>query len=544
MFQEIIIEKLKKLAPEAKNYSVSFALEEFGDYTTNLALVWAKGLKKNPLELGEEVVVKLQKDKELKKWFSKIELVKPGFINFHLGPAAFSERLGVILKEAESFGRTNLGKGEKINIEFVSANPTGPLTLGNGRSAAYGESLARLLEWLGFVVTKEYFLNDIGRQVKILGESVARRYLELAGKMVDYPEEMYQGEYIRGIAKDLKEEGLYHGTGDDFESLAKTARQYAIEKMTKAIKESLGKFGVQHDVWFKESALEKDGEIKKLLDDFSANQLSYEKDGALWFKSSAHGLEQDVVIKKSNGFTTYLLSDFAYAQNKLKRGFKEMIYVLGADHYGDVHRIKAGLRAMGLQEEQFEFLVHQLVTLRENGEAVRLSKRAGRIVTLDNLLQEVPADVVKFFFLAKSLDSHIDFDLALAKEESNKNPVYYIQYAYVRMLGIMRKAMEVKLKPNKKVTKSKKWEKEEVNLIRKLLKFPEELVKAGRERQVHALASYALGLAGLVNRFYENCAVVGAAKKTAQDRLTLVQASVMVLRNTLNILGLSLPEKM
>lgn len=544
MFQEIITEKLKKTVPEAKNYGVSFAPEEFGDYSTNLALILAKELKANPWQVGEEAVAKLQKDKELKKWFSKIELVKPGFINFHLGTEAFREQLGIILKEGENFGRTNIGQEKKVNIEFVSANPTGPLTLGNGRSAAYGESLARLLEWLGFVVTKEYFLNDIGRQVKILGESVARRYLELEGKLMDYPEEMYQGEYIREIAKDLKEEGLYHGTGDDFESLAETARQYAIEKMTKAIKDSLGKFGVHHDVWFKESALDQTGEIKKLLDDFNMKQLSYEKDGALWFKSSAYGLEQDVVIRKSNGFTTYLLSDLAYAQNKLKRGFGRMIYVLGADHHGDVNRIRAGLRAMGLKEEQFEFLVHQLVTLRENGEAVRLSKRAGRIVTLSDLLREVPADVVKFFFLAKSLDSHIDFDLALAKEESNKNPVYYIQYAYVRMLGIMRKAGEVKLKPNKKVAKNKKWEKEEVDLIRKLIKFPEELVKAGRERQVHALTNYALELAGLVNRFYEEQPVIGADKKTAQDRLTLVQASVIVLRNTLNILGLSLPERM
>lgn len=544
MFQEIITKKLKKTVPEAKNYSVSFAPEEFGDYSTNLALILAKETKTSPIEVGEEIVDKLKKDKNLKKIFFKIELIKPGFINFHLGPAAFSERLEVILKEAESFGRTNLGQGEKINIEFVSANPTGPLTLGNGRSAAHGESLARLLEFLGFKVTKEYFLNDIGRQVKILGESVARRYLELEGKLMDYPEEMYQGEYIRDIAKDLKKEGLYHGFLDDFESLAETARQYAIEKMTKAIKDSLGRFGVRHDVWFKESELSQTGEIKKLLDDFSMKQLSYEKDGALWFKSSAYGLDQDVVIRKSNGFTTYLLSDLAYAQNKLKRGFAKMIYVLGADHYGDVHRIKAGLRAMGLPEEQFEFLVHQLVTLRENGEAVRLSKRAGRIVTLDDLLREVPVDVVKFFFLAKSLGSHIDFDLVLAKEESNKNPVYYIQYAYVRMLGIMRKAAEQKLRPSKKVAKNKKWEKEEANLVRKLLKFPEELATAGRERQVHTLTNYALELAGLVNRFYENHAVVGADKKTAQDRLTLVQASVIVLSNTLNILGLSLPERM
>ncbi len=544
MFQEIIIEKLKKLKPGAKNYNVSFALEDFGDYTTNLALVMAKDLKKNPLEVGEEVVVKLQKDKELNKWFSKIELVKPGFINFHLGSGAFGEQLSGILKEAENFGRTNLGQGQKVNIEFVSANPTGPLTLGNGRSAAYGESIARLLEFMGFVVTKEYFLNDIGRQVKILGESVARRYLELEGKMVDYPEEMYQGEYIREVAKDFKKDGFYHGSLDEFESLAEATRHYAVEKMVRAIKEALIRFGVRHEVWFKESDLEKNGEIKKVLDDFSAKQLSYEKDGALWFKSKSYGLDQDVVIKKSNGFTTYLLSDFAYAQNKLKRGFERIIYILGADHYGDVNRIKAGLRAMGLEEERFEFLVHQLVTLRENGEIIRLSKRAGRIVALSDLLNEVPADVVKFFFLAKSSDSHIDFDLTLAKEESNKNPVYYLQYAYVRMLGIIRKTAEVKLQPSKKIAKSKKWAKEEQDLIRKLIKFPEWLEKTGSDLQIHYLANYALELAGLVNRFYEQCPVMGVDKKNAQDRLTLVQASAMVLRNTLNILGLSLPERM
>lgn len=544
MFKKIIEKEIRKVAPEAENYQVSFAPEELGDYSTNLALIWAKQKGENPMDWGKEAVEKFKKAKDLKKYFSEVELVKPGFINFKLGSKALAEGLKEILKKREHFGQSKLGRGEKVNIEFVSANPTGPLTLGNGRSAAYGESLSNLLNFLGYKVTKEYFLNDLGKQVRLLGESVARRFLELEGRAVNFPEEMYQGEYIRDLAKDLKKEGQYHGSLDDFEQLAATAQKYAVAKMTQAIKESLARFGVHHDVWFAESELEKNSGIKEILNYLAFNNLSYEKEGALWFKGTEYGLDQNAVIRKSDGATTYLLSDFAYAKNKEKRKFAKMIYLLGADHHGDVARIKAGLKALGLPTDKFHFLLYQLVTLKEKGETVRMSKRAGRIVTLDDLLKEIPADVAKYFFLAKSLDSHIEFDLDLAKEESNKNPVYYLQYAYVRLSHILNKAQEAKIKADKKIAKDYPWPEEEQALVRHLLRFPEILEKIGQDWQIHQLTGYAYRLAEKANRFYETRPVLQAEKGIAKQRLALVAASVEVLRNALGLLGFSLPEKM
>ena len=544
MIREEIQKRLKKLVNKGVNFDVSFAPQDFGDYSSNIALVEAKTRGQNPMDVASEIIADLKKDKKFFGLFSDITTAKPGFINFHLGPKVLREELQQVLKKNEKYGSTKTGKGKKVNIEFVSANPTGPLTLGNGRSAAYGESLTRMFNFFGYRTTKEYFLNDLGRQVRLLGESVARKYLGLHGKMVDYPEEMYQGEYILDIAKDFKEEKAYHGSLEDFESLVSAAQEYALEKMAKSIKDSLAKFGVKHDVWFPESELESKGEIDKVLYNLNVNNLSYEKDGALWFKASDFGFDSDVVIKKSTGFTTYLLSDFAYARDKLKRGFDLMIYILGADHHADVARIKSGLRAMKLPEEKFKFLIYQLVTLIEKVEQIRMSKRAGRFVTLEELLKEVPADVVKFFFLAKSMDSHVEFDLDLAKEESNKNPVYYIQYAYVRMQSILRKAKELKIKTEKKIAKKAIWEKEEAGLIKELIRFPEVLTDVGQSLQIHQLTGYLSGLAGKINRFYENHKVIGAEKEKERSRLTLVQASVIVLRNGLTLLGLSLPEKM
>ena len=449
-----------------------------------------------------------------------------------------------ISKKEDQYGAQSLGKGKKINIEFVSANPTGPLTMGNGRSAAYGESLARILSFLDYKVTKEYYVNDIGRQVRILGESVARRYLEMEGRAIDFPEEMYQGAYITEIAKDFKKEGAYHGSIDDFEELAGQAQKYAIEKMIRQIKDSLGRFGVKFEEWFNESGLVEKNELKDVLNFLEFNNFSYEKDGALWFKTTEFGLDQDVVIRKSDGFTTYLLSDFAYARNKVRRKFDRMIYIFGADHHGDIPRIKVGLKALGLDESKFNFLLMQLVTLLEKGESVRMSKRAGKFVTLDELLEKVPADVAKFFFLSKSLDSHIEFDLELAKDVSNRNPVYYIQYAFVRLKSILAKAKEGKIKVGKKVDKDFAWHEWEGTLIRKLLQFPEIMEEVAKNFQIHHLSTYALELAGSINRFYEKSKVIGAEPKLEKARLVLVRASAIVLGKSLELLGLSLPERM
>src|SRR3989344_3187815 len=544
MFREEIIEKLKRITPKDVPTSVSFAPGEFGDYSTNLALILSKKEGKNPMDKAEEIIAVLKKDKKLTKIFSEIKAVTPGFINFHLSKASWKDGVQEILKKEEKYGAGNFGQGQKVNIEFVSANPTGPLTLGNGRSAAYGEALARILSSFDYKVTKEYYVNDFGRQVRILGESVARRYLELEGGVIDFPEEMYQGGYIAEIAKDIKKEGAYHGSLDDFEELTAEAQKYAMEKMLQQIKNSLGRFGVKFDQWFQESGLVEKNELKDVLNFLEFNNLSYEKEGALWFKASEFGLEQDAVIRKSDGYTTYLLSDFAYARNKDRRKFAKMIYILGADHHADISRIKAGLKALGLQESKFIFLLMQLVTLLEKGENVRMSKRAGQFITLDELLEKIPADVAKFFFLSKSLDSHIEFDLELAKEQSNRNPVFYIQYAFVRLKSILNKAGEAKIKISKKLDKEINWKEWEGKLIRKLLKFPEGLEEVAGNYQIHHLSAYALDLAGLINRFYEKSKVIGAEAKLEKARLTLVKGSVIVLGRCLELLGLSLPEKM
>lgn len=543
MFNAEIAKKLKKIVPLAGHWQVNFAPEGFGDYTTNLAMTEAKRSGRVPQEAGRELAARFKKNRWFKKNFSDIKAER-GFVNFYLSDSAVKKGLNEIISRKERYGSSKKGRGEKINLEFVSANPTGPLTLGNGRSASYGSSLANLLDFLGYRVTKEYYLNDTGRQVEILGESVARRFLELNGRPTDYPQELYQGGYIADLAKEFKKEGVYHGSLDDLENLAKTAKAYAIEKLTASIRESLRRFGVNFDVWFSESGLEKSGELQNLFNYLEFSRFLYKKDGAVWFKATGFGLAQDVVLKKSNGAATYLASDLAYAQNKAKRGFRRMIYIFGADHHGDVDRIKAGLRALNLDESKFKILLYQLVTLKEKGETVRMSKRAGRFVTLDELLKEIPPDVARFFFLTKSLDSHIEFDLELAKEASARNPVYYLQYAYVRMASVLKKAAEGKIRAGKKTTAGYVWQKEETNLIRKLIKFPEVLDKIADDFQIHRLAAYLLETAALVNKFYENCRIIGEEKKKEKTRLVLARASAWVLRNGLRILGLSVPEKM
>ncbi len=551
MFKKEIENKLRKIAPKEVNFLVSFAPEEFGDYSTNLALVWGKREGRAPMEKAEEIMAELKKDKSISKIFSEIKAVAPGFINFRLSEKSWKDGLEEVLKKKEKFGRQNLGKGQKINIEFVSANPTGPLTLPNGRSAAYGASLSKILNFLNFKITKEYYINDVGRQIRILGESVARRYLELEDRTIDFlpagwhdPEEMYQGAYIVEIAKEMKKEGAYHGSLDNFEELADQSQKFAKEKMIRQVKDSLARFGVKHDVWFYESSLPESNELKDVLNFLEFNNLSYEKEGALWFKGSEFGLDKDAVIRKSDGYTTYLLSDFAYARNKAKRGFAKMIIILGADHHGDISRIKAGVKALGLEESKFVFPVVQMVNLLEKGEAVRMSKRAGKFVLLDELLEKVPADVAKYFFLSKSLDSHVEFDLELAKEESNRNPVYYIQYAFVRLRSILAKAQGGKIKFSKKIAKDISWHQWEGGLIRKLIQFPEVLEEVAGNYQIHHLSTYALDLAGLANRFYEKSKVIGAEPKLERARLALVQASAIVLGKSLELLGFSLPEKM
>ena len=545
MFREKIRNKLSVLAPAGTVFAVSAGEKNFGDYASNLAMVLAKQTGQSPHQVGEELIAKLTADADDRTWLEKIEIAGPGFISFYLKDSALSEDLALALKQGENFGKPAYAQGSggrsKINIEFVSANPTGPLTLGNGRSASYGEALANIFKFFGNTVEKEYFLNDIGRQVRILGESVAKKFIELSGGKTEWGEELYQGDYINDLAAEFKLTELHDGSLDDLATISDQASAFAMPKMVETIKQSLARFGVVHDIWFQESSLQDSGEIKAVLETLAEKNLSYEQEGALWFKATQFGLDKDIVIRKSDGFTSYILSDFAYAINKAQRGYDLMIYILGADHHGDVARIKTGLRALDLPEDRFHLMIYQVVTFLDKGEKFKMSKRAGKFITLDSLLDEAPADVVKYFFLMKSMDSQMDFDFSLAKEESNKNPVYYIQYALVRMSKILQQAQTQNLTGG---ATGLAYQAEERALAIQILRWPEILSDTVNDWQVHRIASYLLDLAGAVSRFYETCRVIGGAAERVALRLTLVAGSVIVLKSGLKLLGLTTPEQM
>ena len=550
MFKNFKDQLYEILSPYAEKafFDVTYPKEEFGHYATNIAFGLAK-IKKEPImKVAGELVSILHKDKKAKKLFSEISVASPGFINFTLSFPAIHESLRNIIYHVLTFGKVNIGNGRKINIEFVSANPTGPLTMGNGRSAAYGDSLAKILEFSGFKVTREYFINDVGNQTEILGESVARRFMQLNKVETDFPEEMYQGKYITDIARQMKKEGIYHGSLNNFEELKKISKEYAIEKNIGSIEDTLKKFGLSFDVWFSERTLRE--EIYKTLDNLKSDGFTYESEGAVWFKAKDFGLEKDVVLKKSIGekFTTYLASDFAYARNKISRNFDLNVYVLGADHHGDVQRLKAGIKAMGFDEEKFKFLLYQLVTLKKSGKSVRMSKRKGKFVALEDLMKEIPADVIRFFFLMKSLDKHIDFDLELAKEESNKNPIFYIEYAYARIKSLLKMAKEKKMKWNKRPsvkTISAMTEKEAITIAVLMSRFPETIEETAKDFQVHRLAGYLYDLASAVHSFYDKYRIIGEADEKLLDvRINLLSAAGEVIRQGLELFGITAPDKM
>ena len=519
-----IYEFLKKQYPEADS-DVSYPPEGLGDHSTNIAFLLAKRRKENPKKVAEEIIEKL--NKEFKDEFEKIEMARAGFINFYLSKEYLLGRLEQFLNNKIEFPKT---KKQKINLEFVSANPTGPLTLGNARSAAYGDALANILERVGHKITREYYINDLGNQVELLAESVKRRLQQLNGESVDFSEELYQGNYIVDLAKEAKENKVPD----------ERVKEFAIEKNLEQIKQSLGKFGVKFDIWFKESSLSESDEIKSILTHLEHSGLSYKKDGALWFRGEKFGLEKDVVLVKSNGQGTYLLSDFAYAKNKLGRGFDLSIYIFGADHHDDIKRLKAGLKALGLAEDKFIILLHQLVALKKGEEILRMAKRKGIYIALDDLLSQIPKDVARYFFLEKSLDTHLEFDLELAKEQSSKNPVYYIQYAFARINSIFEKAGNVKMESNLELIK----EKEELDLIRYFVRFPEIIFEISKNYQVHHLPQYALELANRFHRFYEKHRIISEDERLTQGRLSLVKSVQLVLGESLNLMGIASPKRM
>jgi arginyl-tRNA synthetase len=493
--------------------------EKFGDFSTNLAMVLASQLKKNPLELAENLKKELEKGG--KGFFQKIETAPPGFLNFFLSQKLLKKGFEEILTKREKFGESEKGKGKKVNIEFVSANPTGPLTLGNGRGGFCADALGRVLEKSGYKVIREYYINDRGEQIKSLGYSV------LGNEKGEY-----RGEYIGSLRKKIKE--------TDVERAGKEAAELILKEM---IKPALEKMGISFDVWFSESSLYESGETEKTLDILRKTQLVYKKEGALYFKSTKFGDEKDRVLIKKNGESTYFLSDIAYLKNKFERGFDLILFFWGADHHGYVKRMKGAASALGYEAEKVHFILFQLVRLFQGGKEIRMSKRKGVFVTLEELIEEVGVDAARFFFLTKKYNTHLDFNLDLAKEQSERNPVYYVQYAYARMSSILRK-----IKFPESELSNFNFEllhhPSEQRLVKKLLDFPGLIEEISTDFEVHRLPHYALSLAKLFHQFYTECKVLTEDKELRAARLALLEGSRIVLGSTLFLMGISAPERM
>jgi len=505
----------KAIEGDAPDFSVEVPDDKaHGDYSTNVALILAKKLNKNPIGVAKSIKEKIKSD-----LFSKIEVAVPGFINFFVSEKYLQEKLGGILKEKNKFGNLKIGGGKKVNVEFVSANPTGPLTLGNGRGGFGGDVLANVLEKAGYKVSREYYINDIGAQIKKLGHSV-----------LGDSETVYKGEYIDKLRKEVK--------GEDPEKVGEKAGKIILEKM---IKPSVKKMGIKFDKWFSEKTLYENKEVDRVIDELTKKGFTYESEGALWFKSKDLGDDKDRVLIRADGIKTYFSSDIAYLKNKFERGFDRLIMFLGADHYGYIARLKAASHALGFEKNDFDAIVLQMVRLFEDGKEVRMAKRTGTYVTMDELIDEVGLDVARFFFLQRSLNTHFNFDMNLAKEKSEKNPVFKVQYAYARINSIFKKA-EIR-NPRSENLKLLR-EPSELDLMRQIIKFPEIIQDTAKDYQLQRLPNYALELAESFHRFYENCRVIAEDKGLTGARLSLLLAAKIVLKNTLELMGISTPEKM
>ena len=513
--------------------------KEFGDYATNFALQAAKAAKTKPRMIAEAIVERLNEE-----WLEKTEIAGPGFINFYLKSDVIYDKLAAMISAGQEYGNLPAKEDQKIQIEYVSANPTGPLHVGHGRGAAVGSALVNLMRAAGYDVESEYYINDAGNQIDNLAASVNARYLELLNKPVDFPENGYHGhDIIETAQRIIKNHGDKYLEMEASERLA-IFKELALKEKLAALKEDLEAFNVQFDIWFSERTLHQADEIKKTCDFLLENGNIYKQDGALWLKSTAYGDDKDRVVIRENGVPTYLAADIAYHRNKLERGFNTVINIWGADHHGYVCRVKAAIGAMGYNPECLEVLLLQMVSLYRNGELVKMSKRTGQSVTLAELIEEVGTDAARFFFIMRSLDSQLDFDLDLAKSKSNENPVYYIQYAHARICSIFRQASEINLKVTNNPKLNLLTMPIELDLIKKMAEYEEEILFAAKERAPHRIARYVHELAGLFHSFYNQCRIVGVEEDLAEARLALVGAVKNVICHSLGILGVNAPEKM
>ena len=513
--------------------------KEFGDFASNFAMQSARALRCNPRVLAQYIVENLDCP-----YVKKAEIAGPGFINFYLNPDWVYDMLARIVEAGENYGNLPKASDEKIQLEYVSANPTGPLHVGHGRGAAVGSALANLLKAAGYDVEQEYYINDAGNQMNNLARSVNARYLELLGKEIEFPEDGYHGHDIIDTAQ-----RIINKYGDRFLQMEEAERleefkTIAYQEKLAALKEDLERFNVRFDVWFSEKTLHEANKIKEACERLLEKGYMYEQDGALWLKSTAFGDDKDRVVIRDNGVPTYFAADIAYHANKFGRGFDRVINLWGADHHGYIARMKAAMQCMGYQPEQLEILILQMVRLLRDRQEVKMSKRTGQSVTLNELIDEVGTDAARFFFVMRSIDSQLDFDLDLAKKKSNDNPVFYVQYAHARICSIMRQVAEAGIKVQGKGDYKLLTEPVEVDLIKKLGEYPEMLATAAKERAVQQVAHYVYDLAGLFHSAYNQCRILGVNEDLQQARLAMVMAVGHVVRHALSILGVSAPEKM
>lgn len=512
-------------------------MEAHGDLSCNAAMILSKKLKRNPREIASELISNLNIDETI---ISKIEIAGPGFINFYFTPSFVAGIIKEINKYGDDFGKSKKYAGKRANVEFVSANPTGPLSVGHGRNTIVGDTVANLLEWIGYKVDREYYFNNAGRQMRVLGDSVRIRYLNLLGKQMDFPEDYYQGEYIASIAKKLKEE-----FGDKLinEPAEGRFKETAETEIFKDIKKTLTRIGVHHELFFNEKSLYDDGKINKVLIKFKEAGLSYEKDGAVWLKLSELGSGEDKVILKATGEPTYRLPDIAYHITKFERGYDLMIDILGSDHIDTYPDVLAGLKALGYDDSKIKVLIHQFVTYLKDGEVVKMSTRKDEFTPLDELIDEVGSDVVRYFFNMRTMSSHMNFDIDLAKKQSDENPVFYLQYAHARICSIIRTVESENLKPDTNYLNLLTSEEEQV-LLKKLHKFEEEVLYSAENFETQRICAYLEEMAAAFHKFYTFRRILGSEKNIAEARLALAVATKTVIKNGLSILGVSAPEKM
>jgi len=518
-------------------------IESHGDFATNFAMLSAKIQKMPPRGIAQALVEHME---DPQGHVDRMEIAGPGFVNFFLKLSAWPPVVAHVLAQDRTYGASEMGKGKRVQVEFVSANPTGPLHVGHGRGAAVGDAMANILAFCGYDVQREYYINDSGRQIRTLGRSVLLRCRELLGESVDFPDDCYQGAYIRVLAREVIDAKGTDFIRQDGDAALNHCARYAADAILAGIRADLEAFGVSYDEWFSEQRLFDEGMVEQALDALKREGVVYAKEDAWWFNTTKYGDEKDRVVVRQNGLTTYFASDIAYHRNKFERGFERVIDVWGADHHGYIPRMNAAVEATGQRRDQFQVILVQLVNLLRGGQPVAMSTRAGEFVTLEEVVAEVGCDAARFIFLTRAYDSPLDFDLEVAKQRTNDNPVYYVQYVHARIASILRKAQEsgVDAVAWTDAAGARLVEPEEIALIRALDRYPRVVRMAAETLAPHRITFYLMQLAALFHAYYNKHRVLVEERELAAGRLCLILAVQKVIRNGLALLGVGAPEKM